>query len=115
MLLRYFRINDPYRLLGLLVILLIIYLPLFIDLPPITNPELKSMLVGEKIHEGSKMYAEVADNTAPLAAWFHALVDIVFGRSLLARHILAFIIIFFQSAFLGIIFITKKVFSENTF
>jgi hypothetical protein len=113
--LRYFRINDPYRLIGLLVLMLIIYLPLFIDPPAVIEPELKSMLVGEKIHEGNKMYAEVADNTAPLAAWFHALIDAVFGRSLLARHIIAFLIIFFQSAYLGIIFITKKVFNENTF
>jgi hypothetical protein len=113
--LRYFRINDPYRLVGLLILLLIIYLPLFIDPPRITEPELKSMLVGEKIHEGNKMYAEVADNTAPLAAWFHAFMDVVFGQSLLARHIFAFILIFFQSAYLGIIFITKKVFNENTF
>jgi hypothetical protein len=114
-LLRYFRINDPYRLLGLLILLLIIYLPLFIDPPSISDSELKSMLVGERIHDGHEMYTEVADNTAPLAAWFHALIDMVFGRSLLARHILAFLIIFFQSAYLGIIFITKKAFNENTF
>lgn len=113
--LRYFRINDPYRLVGLFILLLIIYLPLFIDPPPITEPELKNILVGERIHEGSKMYAEVADNTAPLAAWFHALMDVFFGRSLLARHILAFFLLFFQSLYLGIIFITKKVFNENTF
>jgi hypothetical protein len=98
-----------------LILLLVIYLPLFIDPPGITHSELKSILVGEKIHGGDEMYAEVADNTAPLAAWSHALIDVVFGRSLLARHILAFVIIFFQSAFLGIIFITKKVFNENTF
>lgn len=61
------------------------------------------------------MYTEVADNTAPLAAWFHALTDLVFGRSLMARHIFAFVIIFFHSIYLGIIFITKKVFNENTF
>jgi hypothetical protein len=42
-------------------------------------------------------------------------MDMLFGRSLLARHILAFVIIFLQSAFLGIVFINKKVFSENTF
>jgi hypothetical protein len=100
---------------ALLIILVIIYLPLFIDPPPITSAELQSILVGEKIHEGNKMYTEVADNTAPLAAWFHGFIDLLFGRSLLARHIVAFLIIFFQSAFLGIIFITKKVFSENTF
>jgi hypothetical protein len=114
-LLRYFRINDPYRLVGLLVLLLIIYLPLFLDPPAATHPEFKSILVGEKIHSGSKMYTEVADNTAPLAAWFHAFLDMIFGRSVFARHIFAFVIIFFQSILLGIIFITKKVFNENTF
>jgi hypothetical protein len=114
-LLRYFRINDPYRLVALLILLLIIYLPLFLDPPEITKPELHSMLVGEKLHDGSRMYQDISDNTGPLSAWFHALLDIFFGRSLLARHIVAFVIIFFQSAFLGIIFITKKVFNENTF
>jgi hypothetical protein len=114
-LLRYFRINDPYRLVALFILLLIIYLPLFIDPPPVTEPELKSMLVGEKLNNGQVMYEDVADNTAPLAAWFHAAIDFLFGRSLLARHIIAFFLLFFQSAFLGIIFITKKVFNENTF
>jgi hypothetical protein len=95
--------------------LLILYLPLFIDSPPVTKPELKSMLVGERLNDGGNMYLDVADNTGPLAAWFHGFLDMIFGKSLLARHILAFIIIFLQSGYLGIIFITKKVFSENTF
>jgi hypothetical protein len=114
-LLRYFRINDPYRLVALLILLLIIYLPLFIDPPAITAPEQKAMMVGQKLADGNRMYAEIIDNTGPLSAWFHALMDILFGSSLLARHIVAFIIIFFQSAFLGVIFITKRVFIENTF
>ncbi|HYC83762.1 MAG TPA: DUF6427 family protein [Chryseosolibacter sp.] len=113
--LRYFRINDPYRLVALLVLLIAIYLPLFLDPAPVTLPELRSILVGEKIHGGSKMYAQIADPTGPLSAWVHGLLDLLFGRSLLARHILAFILIFLQSAYLGIIFITKKAFNENTF
>lgn len=113
--LRYFRINDPYRLVGLFILVLLIYLPFFVDTAPVTEPELRSMLVGEKVGNGSQMYVEVADNTAPLAAWFHALIYKVFDRSLLARHILAFFIIFFQSAYFGIVLITKKVFNENTF
>jgi hypothetical protein len=114
-LLRYFRINDPYRLLGLLLILVIIYLPLFLDPPSITVPELKSMLVGEKMDDGKQLYVEITDNTAPFSAWFHGFIDMLFGRSLLARHIIAFIIIFFHSAYIGIVFITKKAFGENTF
>ena len=113
--LRYFRINDPYRLLGLLLLLIIIYLPLFLDPTGITLPELKSLLVGENVHQGKQLYSEITDNTAPFSAWVHGFVDILFGRSLLARHILAFLIIFFHSAFIGIVFITRKGFNENTF
>lgn len=111
----YFRINDPYRLVGLLVIMVLISLPLFIDTPKITVPELHSFVIGERVSDGFDLYHETIDNTPPLASWFYGLFDLVFGRSLTARHIFAFIIVFFQSAFLGIILIDKKVFAENTY
>ena len=114
-LLRYFRINDPYRLLGLLVILILIYLPLFIDMPEMTYPELKNLVIGEKVHEGRGLYSELIDSTGPLGAWFNGLLDLIFGRSLLARRIFAFIVLFFQTAFVGIMFADKKAFSENTY
>jgi len=97
------------------LILVIIYLPLFIDPAGLTKPEIKNILVGEKLQDGNQMYLEVADRTAPLAAWFHSAIDFVFGRSLLARHIIAFFLTFLFSASFGILLITKKVFSENTF
>ncbi|MDQ2657325.1 MAG: glycosyltransferase family 39 protein [Bacteroidota bacterium] len=81
----------------------------------LTVPELRDMLLGEKQNEGYKMYREVVDNSAPLAALTHELLDSVFGRSILARHILAFIIIFLQSAYVGVLFISKRVLSENTY
>ncbi|MEX2230788.1 MAG: DUF6427 family protein [Cyclobacteriaceae bacterium] len=112
---RYFRINDPYRLVGLFILLLIIYIPLFIYDNQLTIPELKNLLVGEKQNEGYSMYLEVVDNNAPLAAWTHEILDSLFGRSILVRHILAFVIILLQSAYVGILFISKKVFSENTY
>ena len=115
MLIRYFRINDPYRLVGVLIIMLIIYVPLFINSPGITIPELKSILIGERLNEGKSMYVAVVDNTAPLTAWFHETMESLFGRSLLARHIVAFILVFLQGAYLGIMFITRKVFNENTY
>ncbi len=114
-LLRYFRINDPYRLAGLLALLVTIYLPFFISEQLLTVPELKSMVIGEKINDGLSSYTELIDSTPPLTMWINSLVDMVFGRSLMARHILAFFLLFFQSAYLGIIFIDKKVFTENTF
>lgn len=113
--LRYFRINDPYRLLGLLAILILLYLPLFIDSPAITFPELRSLIIGEKVHEGNTPYIELLDSGAPLAAWFNGFLDVLFGRSILARHILAFFIIFFQASYLGIVFASKKAFAENSY
>lgn len=111
----YFRINDPYRLVGLLVIMTLLTLPLFIDAPDITVPELKSFVIGERVADGFGLYHETIDSTPPLTSWFYGLFDMVFGRSLTVRHIFAFIILFLQSAFLGIILIDKKVFAENTY
>jgi hypothetical protein len=114
-LIRYFRINDPYRLVGLLAILIVIYLPYFIGDQVMTIPELKSIIIGEKVWDGFTPFSELIDSTPPLTAWIDAIVDLVFGRSLLARHIVAFFLIFFQSVYLGIMLIDKKAFTENTF
>lgn len=114
-LLHYFRINDPYRLLGLLAILLLIYLPLFIDSPDLTYPELKSFIVGEKVHEGNALYINLVDAVAPLAGWFNGLMDVLFGRAILPRHILAFFLIFLQASYLGIVFANKKAFAESSY
>ena len=100
---------------GLFILLLILYTPLFVADSQLTVPELKNLLLGEKQNEGYRMYAQVIDNSAPLAAWTHEILDSLFGRSELIRHILAFIIIFLQSAYIGILFISKKVLTENTY
>jgi hypothetical protein len=84
-------------------------------MPEMTYPELKSLVIGEKVHEGRELYSEIVDSSAPLAAWFNGFLDLIFGRSLLARHILAFLVLFWQAAFVGIMFADKKAFSENTY
>jgi len=114
-LLQYFRINDPYRLFGLLALFLLIQVPLLVDLPEITYPELKGLVVGEKIHEGNALYVGLVDSVAPAAGWFDGLMDLLFGRSLLPRRILALLIVFLQASYLGIVFANKKAFVENTY
>jgi hypothetical protein len=114
-LLRYFRLNDPYRLVGLLVLFLLLYLPLLIDPPEISIPELKGIAVGEKLNEGQSMYTGLVDNSAPLAAWLSETMNSITGRSVLGRHIVAFILIFLQAGFLGIMFIARKSFNESTY
>ena len=115
MLLRFFRINDPYRLIGLLVILILLALPFFIDPVGITHLELQSFVIGEAIHDGKLMYIQVYDSTAPLAAALYGLVDWIFSRSLPARHSLSLLLIFFQASFFAIVLIVNKAYNDSTY
>ncbi len=111
----YFKINDPYRLITLLIISLIISLPLFIDAPPLTVAELKDMVIGEKIGDGYLPAASLVDPSAPLAAWIQGVFSFLFGKSLLARHIVGFIVLFLEAILIGAIFISRKVFTDNSY
>ena len=113
--LRYFRINDPYRLLAILVLQLILFLPVLIDVPDLTYPELKSIVVGEKIREGFTPYTQLIDTSAPLTDWVSGASHFLFGDSLTGRHIFAFFLLFLQATMLGLIFIDKKVFPDSTY
>ncbi len=113
--LRFFRINDPYRLLGVLFLLVMVCLPLFIDPATLTLSELKNALLGEVISDGKTMYVQVYDDTPPLAAAFFGLMNLLFGRSYLALQLVAFFILFFQAAYFAIVLINNKAYEENTY
>ncbi len=113
--LRFFRINDPYRFLGLLILFLLIALPVFISTPGLTWPELSSFILGEKVTEGFIPYADLMDSTPILTQWMYGIVDWVAGRSLTGRHIFAFVVLFLQACYVGTTFINKKAYTENTY
>jgi hypothetical protein len=114
-LLRFFRLNDPYRLIGLLVILSLLALPFFIDPLPATQLELRSFLIGEAIHAGKLMYIQIYDSTAPMSSAVFGLIDWMFGRSLYARHTLSLFIIFYQASYFAIVLIQKKAYNDSTY
>ncbi|MBI3221050.1 MAG: hypothetical protein HYZ44_16165 [Bacteroidetes bacterium] len=113
--LRFFRYNDPYRLLAVLFILIVISLPLFISPAGITWHELKDLVLGEALNDGKSIYTGIVDDTAPIAAWFNGWMDFVFGHSLTARHITALLLIFFQASFFAVLLISNKAYNENTY
>jgi len=114
-LLRFFRINDPYRLLGLFILLILLGLPFFIDPAPATLQELKSFVLGEAIRDGKLMYIQVFDSTAPWTANTFGLINWLFGRSLIIQHSLALVLIFFQAAFFAVLLIQNKAYNDNTY
>lgn len=112
--LRFFRLNDPYRLISLWLLLILASLPLLIDLPGMTLQELKGMVLGEVV--GSKiLYIEIVDRTAPMMAVTDGFMNFLFGRSLMARHIIALVLIFFQSSYFGILLINNKAYNESNY
>ena len=113
--LRFFRINDPYRLLAILIFLILVSLPLMINRPELTKPELKSMVIGEAMDNGQMMYSEIFDPTAPMAAGTFGFIDWVMGRAIAGRQIIALILIFFQAAFFAILLINNKAYADNTY
>ena len=113
--LRFFRINDPYRLLAILIFLILVSLPLMINPPELTKPELKSMVIGEAMDNGQMMYAEIFDATAPMAAGTFGVIDWLMGRAITGRQIIALILIFFQAAFFAILLINHKAYNDNNY
>ncbi|MBN8576130.1 MAG: hypothetical protein J0L66_04275 [Cytophagales bacterium] len=115
MLLRFFRINDPYRLLAVFILLIVIALGFFIDPVGLTLTELKSMVLGETLNSGKTLYAQVHTAAPPLAAWFAGWSEWFFGRSLTARHVVALLLIFVQGAYFAMLLINNKAQSESTY
>jgi len=111
----YFRLNDPFRVITVLVILLIIKLPLFINGGAVTIQELNWMLLGERLSQGKLIYSQVIDNTAPLAGLVYWLIHLLFGKSWLAYHLLAMILICIQGFYINLAFNQTRVFNEKTF
>ncbi|MCW5911319.1 MAG: hypothetical protein KIT62_09610 [Cyclobacteriaceae bacterium] len=115
MLLRFFRINDPYRLLAVFILMVLIALGFFTDPAGTTLDELKAMVLGEALNSGKSLYTQVHTTEAPLAAWLYGWEEWLFGRSLTARHVLAFLLIFFQGAYFAILLISNKAQGESTY
>jgi hypothetical protein len=114
-LLRFFRVNDPYRLLAILVLIILFALPLLLRLPPLSVQELRNLLVGEAVSGGQIMYVQIYDSTAPFAAGIFGAVDWLFGRSMAAREVLTILLFFFQAAFFSVLLINNKAYNDNNY
>ncbi len=113
--LSYFRINDPYRMIGIFLLLFLLRLPVFISDGFFTLPELNWMLVGEKIAGFHLPYVGVWDNIAPLSAFTYGVIDFIFGRSQLAYIILATLLVTYQCIIFNGFLLGTKAYNENTY
>jgi hypothetical protein len=113
--LRFFRINDPYRLLAILIIAIGLGLFLMIDPPPLSWSQLHGQVIGKQVSSGYQLYTEIRDRTPPLTAVFQQVVYALFGMSSVARQCLALIFIFVQAGLFSVILIRSNAYTENTY
>ncbi|MGK7390061.1 MAG: hypothetical protein ACNS60_06910 [Candidatus Cyclobacteriaceae bacterium M2_1C_046] len=113
--LSFFRFNDPYRLVFVFLILLIIRLPVLLSDDALSHSDLHYMVIGEKMDEGAMLYIELWDNIAPLAAGVYWIIDALFGRSLLAYQIISLLLITIQAAIFNRLLLNNKAFNENSY
>ena len=113
--LSFFRLNDPYRLAAVFLVLLLIRLPFWLDLDNLLFMEVKWLVVGSKMAQGDVMYQGVWDNTAPLASGIYWLLNLLFGKSHFVFGFFAFIIALYQSIIFNEIILRNNAIPENTY
>lgn len=113
--LKFFRINDPYRLLLVFMTMMAIGAAYIVVYPGLTVPELASMVTGESMRSDYKLYAEILDPTPFLSAHMFGWFDAWWGRALIPRHVLSSVILFIQAAYFGILLIRNRAYNENTY
>lgn len=109
---RFFNVNDPYRLLVVLFFMVAGGYFAHRELNLITIPELKGLLIGQAQADGGTMYSEIRDSTPPLAALGHRLMFSLAGKSLALRHAITVAVFFFQAAFFGFMLIRNRAFDQ---
>ncbi|MDX1629278.1 MAG: hypothetical protein R3345_11300 [Fulvivirga sp.] len=113
--LSFFRLNDPYRLIFIFLILLVIRLPYMFADGHLTLPELDYMLVGEKLSTSNTLYKGLWENIAPLSAAVYMIIDYLFGRSQHAYYWLSLFVLFYQCALFNRMLLINKAYNENTY
>lgn len=114
--LTFFKTNDPYRLLGVFLLLLMIRVPIFISGVPLTLPELKWMLIGERLGSGDYlMYRDVWDYTAPLAVFVYKWLFICFGKTRVPYFILSFFLVIIQAGIFNNVMLRNKAYNSSTY
>lgn len=113
--LSFFRINDPYRLVFVLLALIFIRIGQGFFIDATSFYELKWILLGEWLSSGFMLYSETFDYTGPFAAAVYKSIDFLFGRSFFFHHMMSSLVIIIQAAIFNNILLKNKAYNENSY
>ena len=113
--LSFFRINDPYRLLILLLAILIVRLPYFISSSPLIY-ELDWIIIGDTLNQSDvTLYKDLLTPMAPLAALTYTFFDFLFGGAQIAYQLAAVLLVAYQFSLFNNIMYKNKAYNENSY
>ncbi len=78
-------------------------------------PELKWLLIGQRLGDGFTMYRDLYDYTGPVAVFFYKWLDVLFGRSRWVHVVFSTLLITLQAGVLNNLLIRNKAYSENNY
>lgn len=113
--LHFFKVNDPYRLFFLLILMLLIRLPFYWSGVGMLLPDLNYMLIGERLASGSVLYKDLWVNIGPLSAIFFTMMHWLFSKSIVAYHVVGFMIMFIQTILFNRLALGNKIYTENNY
>jgi hypothetical protein len=115
-LLSFFKVNDPFRLIGVAIYLIVLAVVLLVVFSfPLTEPQLLWMVLGERLSDGYFLYLDVIDDTGPLSAGFFTIIHLLFERSQFAYEFIGRLLVLFQIIYWNTVLIRYRVFEENTY
>ena len=112
---RYLRINDPYRLITIFFILILLQLVYLLGNSTVTVLDWYNMLLGEKLSHELTLYKDIYTNSAPLSAGIYSIIDSIFGKSELVYRMLGVLLIWFQASIFNFILNSVKANKESNF
>lgn len=113
--LSFFKINDPFRLIILIILLVVIRLPIWLSDIPLLSDEIHWMTLGNKLAEGNKMYVDIWDNIAPLSAGVYWLTALTFGISQKVFFVIASILTLIQSYLFNLMMNRSEAYKQKSF
>lgn len=113
---RFFKLNDPYRLLVILTFLLLVRVAVLILGTPYLRLHIESESLGHFINEGGMLLSDIErGNAGPLYAYFYGLLTFLTANTLTVSVLLSAVFVFLQAFLLNTVLIRMAAFEENSY
>jgi len=110
-----FKINDPYRLIIVLLFLIAIQLPFYLSDLFITIPEIEWQVLGKELADSKTIYVDIYHNTGILSSWIYWILSEILPGNYFVYRLIALFLIFFQAVLFNVMLIQHKAYNQNTY